>query len=133
MKPIITSLALAAAALAPTLAHAGLDNGNQRFSRWPLEAIALYSVAPQFRLGIGARYASSAKFTSDGAGYVGNADFSSRLGAVFMGEWLITPSMGLQLRYVNEKYKVDGIDNNGDPVRATIDGSHGGIGFNYYF
>jgi hypothetical protein len=203
MKPIITSLALAAAALAPTLAHAGLDNGNpihplvgiaitgggdklssveytngdtvditagglvqiyggveyhekgspfgfqgtfgyhvdsagarngnQRFQRWPLEAIALYNVAPQFRLGIGARYASSAKFTSDGAGYVGNADFSSRLGAIFMGEWLITPSMGLQLRYVNEKYKVDGYDSNGDPVRATIDGSHGGIGFNYYF
>jgi hypothetical protein len=203
MKHIFAPLAIAAAALAPTLAHAGLDsdnpihpliglaltgggdklasvdytnggskditagglvqiyggleyhekgspfgfqgtigyhfdntsadNGNQRFQRWPIEGIALFNVAPQFRLGLGARYAAAAKFTSDGAGYVGNADFKSRLGAIFMGEWLITPSMGLQLRYVNEKYRVDGVDNNGAPIRATIDGSHGGIGFNYYF
>ena len=203
MKHIIAPLAIAAAALAPTLAHAGLDsdnpihpliglaltgggdklasvdysnggskditagglvqiyggleyhekgspigfqgtigyhfdntsanNGSQRFQRWPIEGIALFNVAQQFRLGLGARYAAAAKFTSDGAGYVGNADFKSRLGAIFMGEWLITPSMGLQLRYVSEKYRVDGIDNNGAPVRATIDGSHGGIGFNYYF
>lgn len=203
MKHIIAPLAIAAAALAPTLAHAGLDsdnpihpliglaltgggdklasvdysnggskditagglvqiyggleyhekgspfgfqgtigyhfdntsadNGNQRFQRWPIEGIALFNVAQQFRLGLGARYAAAAKFTSDGAGYVGNADFKSRLGAIFMGEWLITPSMGLQLRYVSEKYRVDGVDNNGVPIRATIDGSHGGIGFNYYF
>jgi hypothetical protein len=204
MKHILAPLAIAAAALAPTLAHAGLDNGapihplvgiaitgggdklakveytngdskditagglvqfyggieyhekdspfgfqgtfgyhvdstnarngNQKFQRWPLEAIALYNVTPHFRLGVGARYAASAKFTSDGAGYVGNADFDSRLGAIVMGEWLITPSMGLQLRYVNEKYKVKGVSNSGNGVTDyTIDGSHGGIGFNYYF
>jgi hypothetical protein len=204
MKHILAPLALAAAALAPTLAHAGLDNGNpihplvgiaitgggdklssvaytngdskditagglvqfyggieyhekdspfgfqgtfgyhvdstnarngnQKFQRWPLEAIALYSVAPHFRLGAGARYAASAKFTSDGAGYVGNADFNSRLGAILMGEWLITPSMGVQLRYVNEKYKVKGaVPNSSGSTDYTIDGSHGGIGFNYYF
>ena len=109
-------------------------NGNQKFQRWPLEAIALYSVAPHFRLGAGARYAASAKFTSDGAGYVGNADFNSRLGAILMGEWLITPSMGVQLRYVNEKYKVKGAaPNSSGSTDYTIDGSHGGIGFNYYF
>jgi len=203
MKHIIAPLALAAAALAPTLAHAGLDsdnpvhpllgialtgggdklssaefnngyskditagglvyvyggvefhqpgspfsfqgtigyhfdntsadNGNQRFSRVPLEAIALYRIAPKFRLGLGARYASDAKFRSSGAGYVGDADFDSQLGLVVMGEWLITPSMGLQLRYVNEKYKAHGVDNSGNPAEATIDGSHAGIGFNYYF
>ena len=116
------------------------DNGDQRFARWPIEAIALYNVAPQFRVGVGARYASSAKFTSDGAGYVGNADFTSHVGAVFLGEWLITPSMGLQLRYVNEKYKLGGTcastaGGGIDLCQAsqTIDGSHGGIGFNYYF
>ena len=204
MKPIIAPLALAAAALVPTLAHADLDsdnpihpligvavtdggdklstveysngyskditagglvqiyggleyhekgspigfqgtigyhfdntsasNGNQRFQRWPIEGIVLFNVAPQFRLGAGLRYAAAAKFTSDGAGYVGNADFNSRLGAILMGEWLITPSMGLQLRYVNEKYKVKGVASDGTtPIDATIDGSHGGIGFNYYF
>jgi hypothetical protein len=202
MKQLIAPLALAAAALAPTLAHAGLDsdnpihplvgvaitgggdklssveyenggsrditagglvqvyggveyhqkgspfgfqatigyhfdntsaeNGDQRFSRWPIEAIALFNVAPQFRLGVGARYASSAKFTSSGAGYVGNADFTSRVGGIVMGEWLITPSMGLQLRYVNEKYKVKAY-NGETTTELDIDGSHGGIGFNYYF
>jgi len=35
--------------------------------------------------------------------------------------------MGVQLRFVDEKYKVKG----GDDV--TVDGSHGGLGFNYYF
>jgi hypothetical protein len=203
MKQLLATAALAAAALSPTLAHAGLDsdnpihplvgvaltgggdklasveytnggsrditagglvyvyggaeyhekgspfgfqatfgyhfdntsanNGNQRFQRWPIEGIALYNVAPKFRIGVGARYATSAKFTSDGAGYVGNADFTSHVGGLVMGEWLITPSMGLQLRYVDEKYKVKATSGNGTVNELTIDGSHGGIGFNYYF
>jgi hypothetical protein len=203
MKHLIAPLALAAAALAPTLAHAGLDSGNpvhpllgialtgggdklataqftngyskditagglvylyggvefhqpgspfafqgtigyhfdntsadngsQRFTRVPFEAIALFHVAPKFRVGVGARYASDAKFRSSGAGDVGDANYDSRLGAVVLGEWLITPSMGLQLRYVSEKYKAHGVDASGNPVEATIDGSHGGLGFNYYF
>ncbi|HYP31065.1 MAG TPA: hypothetical protein VES00_04320, partial [Burkholderiaceae bacterium] len=150
MKHLIAPLALAAVALAPTLAHAGLDNeapvhpllgialtgggdtlssaqfnngyskditagglvyvyggvefrqpgspfsfqgtigfhfdntsadnGDQRFTRVPLEAIALYRVAPKFRVGVGARYATDAKFRSSGAANVGNADFDSQLG-----------------------------------------------------
>ena len=202
MKQLFATAALAAAALAPTLAHAGLDsdnpihplvgvaltaggdkiasveftngdsrditagglvqlyggveyhekgspfglqatfgyhfdntsarNGNQRFSRWPVEVIALFNVAPKFRVGVGARYASSAKFTSDGAAYVGSFDLTSHVGGLVMGEWLITPSMGLQLRYVNEKYKVKYYS--GETVQEmTVDGSHGGVGFNYYF
>ena len=110
-------------------------NGEQKFSRWPIEVIGLYNVAPKFRLGLGLRYASSPKFTSDGAGYIGNADFKAQLGEILMGEWLITPSMGLQLRYVHENYKIGGYcDNTGACVSGTtIDGSHGGLGFNYYF
>ncbi len=100
------------------------DNGSQRFQRFPVEVIALFNAAPKFRLGVGARYAMAAKFTSDGAGYVGNGDFKSQLGGLVMAEWLITQSMGLQLRYVHETYKLDGV---------SVDGSHGGLGFNYYF
>ena len=203
MKKLVSIAALALAALAPTLAHAGLDsdnpihplvgvaltaggdkiasveykdggsrditagglvqiyggveyhekgspfalqgtvgyhfdntsasNGNQRFERFPFELIALFNATPKFRMGIGARYAAGAKFTSDGAGYVGNADFKSQVGALLMAEWLITPSMGLQLRYVDEKYKVDTVLSNGTASHNTIDGSHGGLGFNYYF
>ena len=204
MKQLLATAAVAAAALAPTLAHAGLDsdnpihplvgialtaggdkiasteftdgyskdinagglvylyggaefhqkgspfgfqatfgyhfdntsarNGDQRFQRWPIEGIALFNVAPKFRIGVGARYATSARFTSDGAGYVGNANFKSQLGGVVLGEWLITPSMGLQLRFVDEKYKANVYSYADDSVhQVTYDGSHGGIGFNYYF
>lgn len=204
MKKLLAPLALAAAALAPTLAHAGLEsdnpihplvgvaitgggdklasveyedgyskdidaggllyvyggvefhekdspfgfqgtigyhfdntsarNGNQRFSRIPFEAIALYNVAPRWRVGVGARFSSDAKFRSSGAGDVGNENFKSQLGAVVLGEWLITPSMGLQLRYVHETYKGDVYNYDTETVqRHTFDGSHGGIGFNYYF
>jgi hypothetical protein len=194
MKPIIALAALGVAALAPTLAHAGLDsdnpvhplvgiaitgggdklstiefehgpsqsvtagglvqlyggveyhekgspvavqatlgyhvdsinasNGSQKFQRWPVEVIALFNATPKFRMGFGARYAIAPKFTSDGAGYVGNGDFKSQLGGLVMAEWLITQSMGVQLRYVHETYKIQG---------QSIDGSHGGVGFNYYF
>ena len=100
------------------------DNGSQRFERFPLELIALYSFDPKFRLGVGARYATSAKFKSSGAGDVGNFSFKSQIAPMLLGEWLITPSWGLQVRYVHETFKIDGV---------SIDGSHGGVGVNYYF
>ena len=100
------------------------DNGSQRFERFPLELIALYSFDPKFRLGVGARYAASAKFKSSGAGDVGDFNFKSQIAPMLMGEWLITPSWGVQVRYVHETYKIDGF---------SIDGSHGGVGLNYYF
>jgi hypothetical protein len=103
---------------------ASADNGSQRFQRFPVEVIALFNTTPKFRMGFGARYAMAAKFTSDGAGYVGNGDFKSQLGGLVMAEWLINRSMGVQLRYVHETYELDGI---------RVDGSHGGLGFNYYF
>ena len=110
------------------------DNGSQRFQRWPLELIGLYNVTPKIRVGAGARYAAAAKFTSDGAGFAGNADFKSQLGGLVMVEWLVTPSSGVQLRYVDEKYKVNVYNpNTGVTGRQSIDGSHGGIGYNYYF
>jgi hypothetical protein len=104
--------------------NASADNGSQRFDRIPLELIGLYSLAPKFRLGVGLRYAAAARFHSDGAGYVGNYSFKSEVAPMVVGEWLITPSVGVQLRYVHETYKLDGY---------SIDGSHGGVGVNYYF
>jgi len=106
------------------------ENGSQRFDRFPFEVIGLFNATPQFRFGAGARYAAGAKLHTDGAGQIDNGngggdfDFKSQLGGILMAEWLITPSMGLQLRYVHETYKYNGV---------SIDGSHGGLGFNYYF
>ena len=110
---------------------ANARNGQQKFERYPLELIALFNATPKLRIGVGARYAMGAKFSSDGAGYVGNGDFKSQLGGLVMGEWLITPSMGLQVRYVHETFKLEGAGTNGSDI--DVDGSHGGIGFNYYF
>ena len=99
-------------------------NGSQRFERFPIELIALYGFDPKFRVGVGARYATSAKFRSSGAGDVGDFNFKSQIAPMVLVEWLITPSWGAQVRYVHETYKLDGV---------SIDGSHGGVGLNYYF
>jgi hypothetical protein len=112
--------------------QANARNGNQKFERFPLEAIALFNATPKFRFGLGARYSMDAKFSSDGAGYVGNGKFKSQLGGLVMGEWLITPSMGLQVRFVSEKFKLKGVAADGSND-VTVDGTHGGVGFNYYF
>ena len=106
------------------------ENGTQRFDRFPVEVIGLFNATPQFRVGAGARYAAGAKLHTSGAGQIDNGtgggdfNFKSQLGGVLMAEWLITPSMGVQLRYVHETYKYNGV---------SIDGSHGGLGFNHYF
>ena len=74
---------------------------------------------PQLRLGVGARDAASAKFKSSGAGDVGDFSFKSQIAPMLMGEWLITPSRGVQVRYVHATYK--------------IDGRHAGLGLNDHF
>ena len=112
--------------------QASARNGSQRFDRFPIEVIGLINATPKFRFGLGARYAMDAKFSSDGAGYVGSGKFQSQLGGLVMGEWLITPSMGVQVRFVSEKFKLKGADANGTND-VTVDGTHGGVGFNYYF
>ncbi|HEX7639692.1 MAG TPA: hypothetical protein VF457_14945, partial [Burkholderiaceae bacterium] len=104
--------------------NVGARNGSIRFERFPFEATALWRLAPAWRLGVGARYSAGARLHSSGVTDIGDYDFKSSLGGLVMGEWLVTPHMGLQLRYVHETFRLDGI---------SYDGSHGGVGFNYYF
>ena len=104
---------------------AGGWNGSLRFERFPIEATALCRPVPAFRFGVGARYAAGARVRSTGVvDNVGDPHFHSRLGGLVMGEWLITPHQGVQLRYVHETYKLEG---------QSVDGSHGGLGYTYYF
>jgi hypothetical protein len=102
------------------------SNGSITFQRFPLEGIAFYHVSPQFRVGAGLRAALSPKLSGSGVGttYVSNTDYSTKLGFVVEGEYLFSPHFGVSVRGVSEKY---GVGN------ATIDGSHGGVGLNYYF
>ena len=100
------------------------SNGSLRFDRFPIEAIVLWAPQPHLRLGVGARYAMSAHFSSSGDADIGSFDAKAEVGALLMGEWRITPSQGVQVRYVHETYKVFG---------ESVDGSHFGVGYNYYF
>ena len=101
----------------------GGSNGSLRFSRYPVELLAHYQIDPRVRLGGGARFISSAKLDGSGVLAGNRIDFDSTVGAVIEGEYLVTPSMGLKLRYVNDKYKTGGV---------SVDGSHGGFYFTWY-
>jgi hypothetical protein len=101
-------------------------NGSITFSRFPIEVLGQYAVTPTVRLGGGLRLISGAKLSSSGAASGIQADFSSTVGAVVEGEYLMSDRFGLKLRYVNEHYKLNGVQN-------KVDGSHAGVMFNYYF
>jgi hypothetical protein len=104
---------------------AGGWNGSVRFERFPIEASVLWSPAPALRIGVGARYAAGAAMRSTGiVNDIPNPHFQSRPGGLVLGEWLVTPHQGVQVRYVHETYRLDG---------QSIDGSHGGVGYSFYF
>lgn len=101
------------------------SNGDVTFERYPLEALAFYQLGPQFRLGAGLRSALNPKLSGTGAASsIGNNSFSSKLAAVVEAEYAFSPVMSVTFRAVNEKYTF---------ANQTINGSHGGIGINFYF
>ena len=101
-------------------------NGNVRFENYPIELIALYAPMDKVRFGAGVQFATGARLTGSGVADDIGAKFKSATGAVIEGEYLFTPKMGLQLRYVNVKFAPkDGGE--------KVDGSHGGLMFTYYF
>ncbi len=106
--------------------NATADNGDIRFSRYPVELLALYKVSPTWRIGGGARFVNSPKLSSSGAGYIGNFKFDNTVGAVLEAEYATSPKWGVKVRYVAEKYeeKVSG---------GKTDGNHVGVLLNYYF
>lgn len=108
-------------------AKANANNGNVTFQRYPLEGIVFYQAAPNFRMGLGLRKSLNASLSASGLGtqYATSQDYSSKLAGVAEGEFLMGPHFGITLRAVSENFKrTDG---------STVNGSHGGIGFNYYF
>jgi hypothetical protein len=101
-------------------------NGSVRFENYPIELIALYAPMDKFRFGAGVQFATGARLTGSGVADDIGAKFKSATGAVIEGEYLFTPKIGLQLRYVNLKFTPkDGSE--------KVDGSHGGLMFSYYF
>jgi Outer membrane protein beta-barrel domain len=103
------------------------SNGSVRFTRFPIEALGLFNVNDNVRLGGGARFTSSAKFSGTGAAAnLGTTNFDVSPGVVVEGEYLARSKYGFALRYVAEKYK----PTNGG---ASVDGNHIGVRFNAYF
>ena len=101
-------------------------NGGLRFSRYPVDVIALFRVAPQFRLGFGFQHVNSAKLA--GSGDLDNiaVDYKSATGGLVEGEYLCWPGFGVKVRGVSLKYRPsDG--------GQRVDGSHLGVLLNYYF
>jgi len=102
------------------------SNGDASFKRVPVELIGYFHIAPQWRLGAGARFISNAKLS--GSGFASGLDykFKNTTGAVLEAEYLWTPHVGFKLRGVSEEYTVE--RNN-----AKLSGSHIGVALNYYF
>jgi hypothetical protein len=101
------------------------SNGSVRFSRFPIEVLGYWYPNQNFRLGGGLRVATGAKFHSSGvAAYLGNYSIDSKPGVVVEGEYMFNPSFGLGLRYVAEKYELNGV---------KFDGNHVGLRANFYF
>ena len=109
---------------------AGGNNGDVRFERIPLEALALFDVVPGvFRLGGGLQYAMNANLNSSGVVAAPAVSFGNALGGVVQAEWMLNPHFGIEARYVNERYSFDA----GNGNTGHVDGSHGGVGVNWYF
>jgi len=110
--------------------RANASNGSIRFERYPLEVLGHFRANNWFRLGGGLRYTDSAKLRASGAGtgYASNEDFKPSYGSVVEGEFFPLQSWGIKLRYVSEKFR-----SKTNLQRADVDGSHGGVYFNYYF
>lgn len=102
------------------------SNGSLRFSRYPVDLIALYSVNERVRLGAGAQIVSSAKLAGSGVASAVAVDFRSSTGALLEAEYLFTPSLGAKLRFVSHTYKPKGSG-------ISVDGNHVGLMLGYYF
>jgi hypothetical protein len=101
-------------------------NGSITFGRYPVEVLGHYALTPVVRLGGGMRLVNSAKLSSSGIASGINADFGSTTGVVLQGEYLMSDKLGIKLRYVDEKYKLNG-------VQKSVDGSHVGVMLDFYF
>lgn len=120
------------------MSRAGASNGDVTFARVPLELIGMVDIAPRFRLGAGVRYVSNVSLTSSGAAAgAGARDYDDAWGGLVQGEWMATPRLGVVVRYVNESYRyTTTYVGPGDVItmgHARVDGSHGGVGVNWYF
>ena len=106
--------------------EATASNGDVRFQRYPIELLAYYNVSPQWRIGGGVRYVSNPKLTSSGAAHIGDLTFKNTVRGVLEGEYAMSDSIGIKVRYVQEQFE------NKYNSHKT-DANHVGVFANFYF
>jgi hypothetical protein len=102
------------------------SNGSLRFSRYPLDLLALYRVNDRVRLGGGVEFVNSPKVA--GSGDLGNINvgFKNSTGLVLEGEYLFTPKFGMKARVAAHEFE-------SKATGAKVDGDYFGLMLNYYF
>ncbi|MCG8671885.1 MAG: hypothetical protein MI867_20950 [Pseudomonadales bacterium] len=93
------------------------DNGDVSFDRVPLEALLLMG-SDDFKFGVGLTHHSSVELEDDVAGDV---SFDDATGYVLQGEYWVSKTVGLGLRYTKIEYEVK------DVSGAELDGSGAGL------
>ena len=112
------------------VSSAGGSNGDFRFERIPLELLGVYDAIPhRLRIGAGVRYDTNVNLSSHGVVAGPAITFEDAAGAIVQAEWMVTPHFGIVGRYVSIRYRFD----DGAGTTGHVDGSHGGIGVNWYF
>ena len=117
---------------------AGLDNKNINFRRVPVELIGYWRVAPQVRIGFGARKAAHASLRVSQAycadineglefGFPCTIDYKSNVGVVIEGEYALTPGWALRARYVRETFEIKNADDRALLGDGKVRGDHLGI------
>jgi opacity protein-like surface antigen len=102
------------------------SNGSVRFTRIPVDLLAVYQLNDTIRLGVGAQFVSGAELKGSGVASNINAKFDSTTGVILEGEYLFSPKIGAKLRYVSEKFTPQN-------TSTKIDGNQIGLMLNYYF
>ena len=102
------------------------SNGSLRFSRYPLDLLALYSISDKVRLGGGVEFVNNPKVAGSGDLRNINVGFKNSTGLVLEGEYLFTPRFGAKARVAAHEFesKASG---------EKVDGNYVGLMLNYYF
>ena len=107
-----------------SLKYQGLhaDNGNVRWTEFPLDALVFYR-RQSFRLGGGMTYVMNPRAKGSDAASNVDMTFDNALGAVLQGDYLVE-QVSLGLRYTLIDYKFGG---------TTVKGSGLGVSFGFAF
>jgi hypothetical protein len=102
------------------------SNGRVRFSRYPIDVLAIFPASDKLRFGAGAQFVTNPRLKGSGVASGVDQKYDSTVGLVIEGEYRFAPWFGLKLRGVAEKFKESDTGN-------SVSGNHGGLLASFYF